>query len=109
MSSNTDARSDKTACRELLQCAENDGTLLLSIITGDETWVYGNSKTNVITVEDAVITSAEESKASQSNIKKMLIAFFDLEGLVHYEFLPQGQNMNQTVYRNVLQHFQDAV
>jgi hypothetical protein len=30
-----------TACRELLQRAENDATFLLSIITGDESWVYG--------------------------------------------------------------------
>jgi hypothetical protein len=30
-----------TACREQLQRAENDDTLLPSIITGDETWVYG--------------------------------------------------------------------
>jgi hypothetical protein len=30
-----------TACRELLQRAENDATFLPSIITGDESWVYG--------------------------------------------------------------------
>jgi AraC-like DNA-binding protein len=30
-----------TACRRLLQRTENDSTLLPSIITGDESWVYG--------------------------------------------------------------------
>jgi hypothetical protein len=30
-----------TACRRLLQLAENDATFLPSIITGDESWVYG--------------------------------------------------------------------
>jgi histone-lysine N-methyltransferase SETMAR len=30
-----------TECRELLQRAENDATFLPSIITGDESWVYG--------------------------------------------------------------------
>jgi hypothetical protein len=30
-----------TACRELLQRAENNATFLPSIITGDESWVYG--------------------------------------------------------------------
>jgi hypothetical protein len=34
----------------------------------------------------------------------MLIAFFDVEGLVHHEFLPQRQTMNQTVYITVLQN-----
>jgi histone-lysine N-methyltransferase SETMAR len=39
----------------------------------------------------------------------MMIAFFDAEGLVHHEFLPQRQTMNQTVYITVLQHLRDAV
>jgi hypothetical protein len=30
-----------TACRELLQHVKNDATFLPSIITGDESWVYG--------------------------------------------------------------------
>jgi histone-lysine N-methyltransferase SETMAR len=39
----------------------------------------------------------------------MIIAFFDAEGLVYHEFLPQNQTMNQTVYINVLQRLRDAV
>jgi hypothetical protein len=39
----------------------------------------------------------------------MLIAFFDAEGLVHHEFLPQRQTMNQTVYITVLQRIRDAI
>jgi histone-lysine N-methyltransferase SETMAR len=39
----------------------------------------------------------------------MMIAFFDVESLVHHEFLPQHQTINQTVYITVLQHLQDAV
>jgi transposase len=39
----------------------------------------------------------------------MMIAFFDAEGLVHHELLPQRQTMNQTVYITVLQRLLDAV
>jgi histone-lysine N-methyltransferase SETMAR len=39
----------------------------------------------------------------------MLIAFFESEDLVHHEFLPQRQTMNQTVYITVLQCLRDAV
>jgi hypothetical protein len=55
-----------TACRELLQRAENYGTFLPSIITGDESCVYGynRDKTNVVAMEDAVVTLAEETEAS---------------------------------------------
>jgi histone-lysine N-methyltransferase SETMAR len=37
------------------------------------------------------------------------IAFFDAEGLVHHEFLPQHQTMNQTDYITILQCLRDAV
>jgi hypothetical protein len=60
-------------------------------------------------MEDAVVTSAEESESSPVNVKTMLIAFFDVEGLVHHEFLPQRQALNQTVYITVLQRLRDAI
>jgi len=33
----------------------------------------------------------------------MLICFFDIKGLVHFEFLPQGQTLNQQFYLEVLE------
>ena len=38
----------------------------------------------------------------------MLIAFFDIEGLVHHEFVPKGQTVNGEFYKTVLQ-LRDAV
>jgi histone-lysine N-methyltransferase SETMAR len=101
-----------TACSELLQCAENDVTFLPSIITGDESWVYGYDPETKQMSSQWKISSLPWSKKArrvQSIAKTMLIAFFDAEGLVHHEFLPQHQTMNQTVYITVLQHLQDAV
>jgi hypothetical protein len=39
----------------------------------------------------------------------MLIVLFDAESLVHHEFLPQRQTMNQTVHITVLKSLRDAV
>jgi hypothetical protein len=47
----------------------------------------------------------KKARQIQSNLKTMLIAFFDTEGLMHHEFLPQSHTMNQTVYITVLQRF----
>jgi len=37
-----------------------------------------------------------------SKVKVMLIVFFDMEGIVHYEYIPQGQTVNQQFYLQVL-------
>ena len=39
----------------------------------------------------------------------MLIAVFDARGVVQFQFLPQGQTVNQYVYKEVLQHLLRAV
>jgi transposase len=101
-----------TACRELLQRAENDATFLPIITTGDVSWVYGyDPETKQMSSQWKTPPSPRPKKARQvrSNVKTMLITFFDAEGLVHHEFLPQPQTMNHTVYITVLQRLRDAV
>ena len=39
----------------------------------------------------------------------MLIAFFDIDGVVHHEFVPPGQTVNGHFYVQVLQSLRDAV
>ena len=39
---------------------------------------------------------------SKSKFKVMLIAFFDIKGIIHFEFLPPGQTVNQYVYKEIL-------
>jgi hypothetical protein len=102
---------DQTACRELLQHAEKDATFLPSIIAGGESWVYGYDPETKQMSHWKTPSSPQLRKARQvrSNVKTMLISFIDAEGLVHHEFLPQCQTMNQTVYLTILQCLQDAV
>ncbi|XP_046683529.1 uncharacterized protein LOC124369546 [Homalodisca vitripennis] len=38
---------------------------------------------------------------SKSKVKSMLIAFFDVKGIVHEEFVPPGQTVNGQYYREV--------
>ena len=56
-------------------------------------------------------SSPRPKKARQvkSNIKTMLIVFFDIDGLVHREFVPTGQMVNKEFYKTVLQRLRDAV
>jgi DNA-binding Lrp family transcriptional regulator len=102
-------RADVT--KELLDRA-NDDNFLKNIITGDETWVYGYD------VEMKVQSSQWVSKMSprlkkarqvRSHVKVMLTVFFYSEGVVHYEFLPQGRTVNKEYYVEVMQHLREAV
>jgi len=45
----------------------------------------------------------KEARQVKSNIKTMLIAFFDIDGLVHHEFVPTGQTVNKEFYKTALQ------
>jgi len=56
-------------------------------------------------------SSSQSKKARQvkSNIKTMLIAFFNTDGLVHHESIPTGQMVNKEFYKTVLQHLRNAV
>jgi len=46
---------------------------------------------------------------SKSQIKMAFITFFDIKGRVHFEFIPQGQGVNQTYYVEVLKWLYEAV
>jgi len=39
----------------------------------------------------------------------MLLNFFDIRGIVHYEFVPTGQTINQVYYLEVLERLREKV
>jgi len=83
-----------------------------SVFTGDECWVYGyDLETRQMSSQWSTSSSPRPKKARQvkSNIKTMLIAFFDIDRLVHHEFVPTGQMVNKEFYKTVLQCLCDAV
>jgi len=82
------------------------------IITGDGTWVYGyDPETKRQSSQWKSADSPRPKKARQvwSKVKVMLIAFFDMEGIVHYEYVAQGQTVNQQFYLQVLKRLRLAV
>ncbi|KAL4092021.1 hypothetical protein QTP88_026604 [Uroleucon formosanum] len=99
-------------CLDLKNRVSNDPCFIKSIITSDETWVYGyDPETKVQSSQWKTANSPRPKKCRQvrSNIKAMLIVFFDFFGLVHYEFAPTGQTINQVFYKQVLERLREKV
>ena len=91
------------ACRDILQQMEADEKLLENVITGDESWVFQyDPETKRQSRQWKSVSSPKKSRMQRSQVKVMLITFFDHQGMVHHEFVPQGQTVNQHFYKEVL-------
>lgn len=102
----------KARCVDFLDAIEQDPHFLERVITGDETWVFEyDPETKRQSMEWHTPTSPRPKKArmSKSKIKCMLMCFFDSQGIVHKEFVPPGQTVNQHFYRQVLERLRKRV
>ena len=92
-------------CQDILEQLETEPNLLKRVVTCDESWVFEYdplTKRQSLEWKSALSPRPKKARVFKSKTKVMLIAFFDVHGIVHAEFLPQGQTINQHVYKNIL-------
>ena len=71
--------------------------------------VRPGDKATIKSMEKCIISETKKARQVKSNVKNMLICFFDIKELVHFESVPQGQTVNQQFYLEVLKRLRDAV
>jgi hypothetical protein len=84
-----------TSCQDIIAMADADKKIFNKIITGDETWCFAcDPETKRQSSKWVGETSARPKKLKfqKSRIKPMLIIFFDCQGVVHKEFVPERKN-----------------
>jgi hypothetical protein len=69
------------------------------VITGDKSCVYRYDPKNKQSSQwkSPGCPRPKKARKSRSTTKSMLIVFFDIRGIVHYELAPEGQTMNTRV------------
>ena len=60
-------------------------------------------------MEVSKFTADEKACQVRSNVKSMLIIFFDIQGTVHKEFVPPGQTANGKFYCEVLKQLRENI
>jgi len=92
-------------CQDILEQLETKPNLLKRVVTGNESWIFEYdplTKWQSLEWMNALSPRPKKVRMLKSKTKVMLIAFFDVHGIVHAEFLPQGHTINQHIYKNIL-------
>ena len=94
-------------CQDILEQLETEPKLLKRVVTGDKSWIFEYDP--LTKWKSALSPRPKKARVFKTKTKVMLIAFFDVQGIVHAEFLPQGQTINQHVYKNILRRLMRSV
>ncbi|UYV64691.1 hypothetical protein LAZ67_3001672 [Cordylochernes scorpioides] len=84
----------------------------LQMLTGDESWMFEydpESKRQSCAWHTKSSPRAKKARMSKSRIKMMIIVFFDIRGIDHCEFVPQGQTVNSAFYLEVLRRLKRRI
>ena len=99
-------------CQDISEQLETKPNWLKRVVTGDESWIFEYdplTKRQSLEWKSALSPRPKKARVFKSKAKVMLIAFFDVHGIIHAEFLPQGQTINQHVYKNILRRLMRSV
>ena len=99
-------------CQDILEQFETEPNLLKRVVTGDESWIFEYdplTKWQSLEWKSALSPRPKKARVFKFKTKVMLVAFFDVHGIVLAEFLSQGQIINQHVYKNILQRLMRSV
>jgi len=101
-----------SVCANLLEQVEGDPKLMDRVITGEESWLFQyDPETKHQSLEWRSEGSPRPKKAcmSKSEVKYMLVCFFDSMGIVHKECVPAGQAVYQYYYTEILETLRKRV
>jgi len=99
-------------CQELRQRAVDDPSFMSRVITGDVGWVHGydpETKQQSLLWKSPGSPGPKKARQSCSATKSKLIVFFDIRGIVHHEYIPEGQTVKAEFCCKVLRRLRKDI
>jgi len=100
------------ACRDLIATADSDPDFFKKIVTGDETWCFVYDPT---TKRQSAAWIGETSprpkklRFQKSRVKTTLVIFFDWQGVIHKEYVSEGETINAVYYKGVMERLLNRI
>jgi len=92
-------------CHDILEQLETEPDLLEKVMTSEESWIFEydvNTKRQTLHWKSPMLPRSKKARMAKPKMKVILIAFFVVRGIMQTDFLPQGQTINQHIYRDGL-------
>jgi len=100
------------ACRDLIATPDSDPDFFKKIVTGDETWCFVKDPT---TKRQSAAWIGETSprpkklRFQKSRVKTMLVILFDWQGVIHKEFVSEGETINAVSYKGIMERLLNRI
>jgi len=99
-------------CADTLENIENDTDFFQNVIACDKTWIFQydpETKQQSMQWKSPQSPRKKKARMSKSKFKAMVIIFFDIQGVIYNDWVPEGQTVNQVYYKNVLTTLRERV
>ncbi len=94
-----------------MDAVNGDNDSLRRIVTGDESWVWAyepeSKRDSSQWINPKTDNRPQKFRRSRSTLKVMICVFFDVQGVIHVEFLMT--RVTSEVYIDILMHLRDSI
>jgi len=84
--------------KDIINTARRNKNFLNSIVVEDETWCFRydpTSKRQSAEWKSPASPKGKKVHIQKSRVKTMLVCFYDSKGIIHHEFVPEGQTVTE--------------
>ena len=100
------------SCRDLIATAESDPDFFKKTVTGDETCCFAydpTTKRHSAAWVGEISPWPKKLRFQKSRVKTMLVIFFNRQGVIHKEFVPEGETINTAYYKGVMERLLNRI